>query len=73
MRITKIYHQEHRKKRISCNICEQKFNKKETYEKHMKKVHGGKQENMKIISDQNLVQTTIPFLRNHLRASEALI
>ena len=50
-------------KRISCNICEQKFNKKETYEKHMKKVHGGTQENMNIISDQNLVQTTIPFQR----------
>ena len=28
-------------KGIKCNDCDKKFNKKETYEKHVNKIHGG--------------------------------
>ena len=48
-------------KRLSCNFCEQKCNKKETYEKHMMKAHGERPENLNTESDQNLIQTTLPF------------
>ena len=50
-------------KRLSCTFCEQKFNKKETYEKHMMKAHGERPENLNLNTDQNLIQTTIPFQR----------
>ena len=67
-------HHQKKTKRLSCEVCEQKFNKIEIYEKHMMKVRGGRQENLITNSDQNLIQTTIPFQRKlrSLRRQSAL-
>ena len=65
----------HKNKRIACDYCERKFNKKETYEKHMKQDHAGRQNYMNNENSQNLIQTTLPFqriLRSHKKAVSTL-
>ena len=62
----------HKNKRIFCDYCERRFNKIETYEKHMKQDHAGRQ---KYMNNENLIQTTLPFqriLRSHKKAVSTL-
>ena len=51
-------------RRLQCDGCDKKFNKEETYKKHMKQVHGGKVDNKTSeINQQNKHQSKLTFQR----------
>ena len=47
-------------KRITCEQCDQRFNKEETYNKHIKKYHVG--DEGKLMNNSIQTQKTLPFL-----------
>ena len=56
-------------KRIACELCQRKFNKKETYSKHLKQAHGETSRNEENIESTMTFRKT---LRSHKTTSRAL-
>ena len=53
-------------KRIKCDNCEKKFNKTETFEKHMKQVHGSKSQSQ---SEMTLLKVLRSSNNNKMKSS----